>query len=404
MRKHVLIISAVFPPEQVTSAYLNYDLAKALAKDYKVTVLRPKPTRPIGATFQDDWSDADFETITLESYTHPHSDFLGRMKESVSFGKKCASYIEEYHDRIDFVYNDGWQFFGLYIVARVACKYKLPYIVPIQDIYPEGPFVEKKIPGIIKNLIIKLLLPIDRYYQKNAYRVRTISDEMKQYLSETRKIQPNKYVTVNNWQNDSDFLKEHPSRLADEKIIFAYAGSINVHANVSLMIKAFKKADIKNSEFRIYGGGNNKESCVELTKELGLHNVVFDMVTRDQIPYIQSQVDVLLLALPRGNGKLSLPSKLTSYMLSGKPVIASVDLDSTTAKIIKDNQCGYAVAPDDVDALADAMNKISLLGKEQIAEIGVNCKSYAKSNLTRDVNLKIVTEIIDAYFRNLSIS
>ncbi len=49
--KKVLIISAVFPPEQVTSAYLNYDLAKALAKDYKVTVLRPYPTRPIGMKF-----------------------------------------------------------------------------------------------------------------------------------------------------------------------------------------------------------------------------------------------------------------------------------------------------------------------------------------------------------------
>lgn len=400
MSKHILIISAVFPPEQVTSAYLNYDLAKALAKDYKVTVLRPKPTRPIGATFQKDWKDPDFETILLDSYTHPHSDFIGRMKESVSFGKKCVSYLREHQNEIDFIYNDGWQFFGLYLVAKVAHKLKIPYIVPIQDIYPEGPFVERNIPDVIKKIIIKSLLPIDRYYQKNAYRVRTISEEMKQYLSETRKIHPNKYITVNNWQNDSDFLKHYPSRLDNDKIIFAYAGSINVHANVGLMIKAFKKADVKNSEFRIYGGGNNKESCVELTKELGLQNVVFDMVTREQIPYIQSQVDVLLLALPRGNGKLALPSKLTSYMLSGKPVIASVDLDSTTAKIIKENKCGYVVSPDEVDVLADAMNKISLLGKEQLAELGRNSKRYSLSNLTRDVNLKKVTEIIDTYFKN----
>lgn len=33
MRKHILIISAVFPPEQVTSAFLNYDLACELAKE-----------------------------------------------------------------------------------------------------------------------------------------------------------------------------------------------------------------------------------------------------------------------------------------------------------------------------------------------------------------------------------
>ena len=51
MKKKILIISAVFPPEQVTSAFLNYDLAHELAKEYDVTVLRPYPTRPIGATF-----------------------------------------------------------------------------------------------------------------------------------------------------------------------------------------------------------------------------------------------------------------------------------------------------------------------------------------------------------------
>lgn len=41
MKKRILIVSAVFPPGQVTSAFLNYDLAHELAKEYEVTVLRP---------------------------------------------------------------------------------------------------------------------------------------------------------------------------------------------------------------------------------------------------------------------------------------------------------------------------------------------------------------------------
>ena len=85
MSKHILIVSAVFPPEQVTSAFLNYDLAKALAKDYRVTVLRPRPTRPIGAEFSEGWSDPDFETIEIDSYTHPESELKGRFKETRDF-------------------------------------------------------------------------------------------------------------------------------------------------------------------------------------------------------------------------------------------------------------------------------------------------------------------------------
>lgn len=91
-KKRILIISAVFPPEQVTSAYLNYDLVKALAKEYVVTVLRPKPTRPIGANFKDDWSDPDFETVLIDSYTHPESELIGRFKEAWDFSRKSVQY------------------------------------------------------------------------------------------------------------------------------------------------------------------------------------------------------------------------------------------------------------------------------------------------------------------------
>ena len=118
MPKNILIISAVFPPEQVTSAFLNYDLAKALAKDYRVTVLRPKPTRPIGATFQENWSDPDFETVLMDSYTHPESELIGRFKEARDFSKKSVDYLKAHKDEIDFVYNDGWQLFGLNIIAK----------------------------------------------------------------------------------------------------------------------------------------------------------------------------------------------------------------------------------------------------------------------------------------------
>ena len=51
MKKNILIITAVFPPEPVTSATLNYDLAVALSLDYNVTVLTPRPSRPAGFDF-----------------------------------------------------------------------------------------------------------------------------------------------------------------------------------------------------------------------------------------------------------------------------------------------------------------------------------------------------------------
>lgn len=393
--KHVLIISAVFPPEQVTSAFLNYELAHELAKDYDVTVLRPFPTRPIGAKFESAGvEDKSFKTILVDSYTHPQSELLGRFRESIDFGRKSAAYIKEHYNDLDFVYNDGWQLFGLYIIAKACVKYNIPYIVPIQDIYPECLFTNRNYPGFLKACINGVLMPIDKYYQKHAACVRTISDEMRDYLSESRGVSKENYLVVNNWQNDADFFKEYPKRSNDGKIIFAYVGSINEHANVDLMIRAFAETAIPNSEFRIYGGGNKKDYCVNLVNKLGVNNIVFDQVNRDKVAFIQSQTDVLILALPSSNGNLCLPSKLTSYLLSGRPVLASVDKDSSTKRILEGEGCGMTVAPDDKEALIRGFKYFAEVTMDEREKMGEKSRDYAMAHLTREVNLSLVINSI----------
>ena len=237
-------------------------------------------------------------------------------------------------------------------------------------------------------------MPIDTYYQKHAAKVRTISNEMADYLSKTRNIERQNYLVVNNWQNDEDFLKEIcPPQ--NEKIVFAYVGSINVHANVDLMIRAFSEAKIPNSEFKIYGGGNQKEVCQNLVRDLGLDNVSFDFVSRHQIPEVQASADVLMLALPEGNGNLCLPSKLTSYMMSGKPVLASVDLNSATKRILEGEGCGIVVPPDKIEGIIKALTLFANMSRDELNAMGQKSKCYAQKHLTRNANLSLVVNEIN---------
>ena len=392
--KTVLIVSAVFPPEQVTSALMNYDLAVELAKKHDVTVLRPFPTRPFGAKYESAGiKSVGFNTILLNTYTHPQSQIVGRFRESIDFGKKAAKYIKQHHNEIDFVYNCAWQLFGVYIVAKTAKKYGIPYMIAIQDIYPETLFAGHNYPSVLQKAVMGVLGPMDKFYQKHAYRVRTISDEMASYLSKTRSISKDKYLVVNNWQNDEDFSPVSMD-INSGPLVFAYVGSINVHSNVDLIIKAFHKANMQNAELRIYGGGNRTERCKALAKELRLPNVFFDMVSRDLVPKVQSDADVLVLALPKGNGEFCLPSKITSYMLSGKPILASIDLNSATHRYLLEAKCGVVVESDNENALADAFEKLNKMDREQLTEMGRNGKRFADNYLTKKVNLKMVVDAI----------
>lgn len=396
MKKNILIISAVFPPEQVTSALMTYDIARELAKSYKVTVLRPRPTRPIGAHFDNVEPEREpFETILADTYTCPESRLIGRMKESISFSKQCVKYIKVHKEEIDFIYNGAWQLFGVNIVAKAAVKYNIPYLITVQDIYPESLLTGHHYPKIVEKCVKCLFLPMDKYYTSHAYKVRTISEEMADYMSETRHTPREHYVVMNNWQNDEDFEGLPQKECKGSKIVFAYVGSINVHANVDLIIKAFHDANLADAELQIYGGGNRKEQCQKLVQDLGINNVTFGQVSREEVPSVQAKADVTVFALPKGNGGICLPSKMTSYMLSGKPILASIDKGSTAERYIKEAQCGIAVDPDNITALTEGYRIFAKLDKDKLKQMSTNSRKFAEENLTRKANLPKVIEIIE---------
>lgn len=402
-RKNILIVSAVFPPEPVTSANMNYDLSFALSKKFNVTVLCPEPSRPLGQTYLKGrvHEASPFTVITMNSYIHPKSDIIGRVKESISFGKRCANFIKVHREEIDYVYNCSWHLFGYFLVAKVCVKYNIPYMIPIQDIYPETLFTNKKIPKIFSAIVSAALKPIDKYYLKHATIIRTISEEMKMFLVSSRNLDKRKFIVVNNWQDEDDYLCPQEKE-KDGIFKFMYVGSINDHSNVDLMICAFNKANLPHAELLLYGGGNRKDYCQALVRERHIGNIFFSFVDKKDVPFVQANADVLLLALPTGNGTLCLPSKMTSYMLSGKPILASVDLDSTTAAYIRESCSGVVVKPDDEDALAKAFQQMASLDLDKLKIMGEGSRNFAINHLTKRVNLALVTDAIDGYFDNNS--
>ncbi len=395
-KKKVLVVTAVFPPEPVTSATLNYDLTKALADEFEVVELNPRPSRPMGFNFQDAPSidNSSFKQIITNTYVHPKSSFLGRMKESCSFGKASVEYIKAHHDDIDFVYNDGWQLFGLYMVAKACVKYKVPYIVPIQDIYPES--LLTKLPNKFgSHYFVKLLLGwMDRYYIKNAAAVRTISDSMADYLSKTRGVPRDRFLVIANWQNDEEFNDWQSTCRKNGKTVFMFVGNNNKQAKVDLMIRAFHEADLQNAEFRIMGGGNAKADCQKLTKELGCNNISFGDVPVGEVAKVQKEADIMVLALKAGTGTQGVPSKLTAYMMSGKPVIASMESEADAAKMIIKADAGTVCPAEDVDALAKSFKAMAEKNEEDLLLLGRNSRHFAERHLSRKSNLKILTDKI----------
>lgn len=398
----ILIISAVFPPEPIVSAQISFDIAFSLSqRGNDVTVLSPKPTRPINFKFgENEKSIYPFNHVIINSYTCPESKLLGRLRESFSFGKACAKFIHEHRHEINMVYMNAWPLFAQYFIVRECKELAIPVIAHIQDIYPES-FVNKLKIG--KSLIYSLFLPIDKYVVQNAKHVICISENMQKKLCETRNIQSSKTSIIPNWQNEEPFLsfienaKLMGKKDKDNIFTFMYLGNNGPVAGVDFLIKSFILAQISNSRLIIAGGGSKTEECKEIVRNLKADNVFFIPVPDGKVPEIQSIADVMLLPVKKGGAMSSIPSKLPAYMFSAKFIIASLDSNSDTARIINNTDCGIVIEPENEEKMIQTMKNVSCMSIEILNEKGSNGFNYAMRHFSRNINLKKVIDILDTF-------
>lgn len=395
--KNVLIISGVFYPEPIVSAGIITDLAIELSKIYHVTVLRPKPSRPMGFEIPEyNYDHFSFKVIEIESYICPASSLLGRFRESYSMGKWSVRYIQENYKELSFIYNAPWHIFGRHMVAKTALKYGIPYITPVQDIYPES--LSSKIPNfsLLRRIVNNFFLPYDKFLLNHASRIHTISEKMVDYLSNTRNIPNNKFVVIRNWQNERDFENYTKKKISDfqnENFTFMYLGNIGPLAGIDVLFDALKEAHLVNARLVVAGSGSAKQGLMEKAKEYSECKIEFWDVPRDKVPETQDKADVMVLPVKKGYALSSIPSKLPAYMFSKKPVLASVDYDSDTAICIRDSNSGWVALPEDICSISEAMKKAFSAASEERAKMGVNGFNYAIENFSKFNNL---TKLVNA--------
>jgi len=405
---HIAIVTALYPPEPMVSATIAADLAFFLYQlGHKVTVLCPQPSRPMTVNYSGYRSniplrntEAGIEVIRLPSFSAPRSSITKRLAESLSFGfSVCSEFERIAPNQPDVLFVNAWPMAAQFLIARYCYNRKLPVVMQIMDVYPES-FVNRLHP-IVRSLFFKPLRALDKTTVSYARFLSVISESMRQLFVTDRDVRDDQVFVIPTWQDELSFSPSVDRTAAFRRygvsagpITFLYLGNIGPVAGVEFLIDGFVRANLQQAQLVIAGDGSKKASCIDLSNRLGARNIYFvSDPDVSSVSSIQSMADVCLLPMQSGSGTSSIPSKLSAYMFSAKPILATVDADSDTARAIEAGKCGWVGKAEDLEWLVRTMTEITTIPANLLEDLGRAGKQYALANYSKSVNLNKLAEL-----------
>lgn len=410
MAPHIVIITAVYPPEPVVSARMSRDLAHCLAeRGNSVTVVCPIPSRPSKAIHSEYAGvktavvshEEGIKVIRLPSFSASLSRIVPRMYESWSFGRHACRYLFKLMpEQADVIYVNVWPLFAQALIARCANAMKVPMVLQVMDIYPES--LLNRLPALMRFLTGRPLRMLDALIARKCASVCVISESMRKTYVNDRNVPAERVVTIPTWQDEKlfDFVIERSYAfkkydVPEDRFTFLYLGNIGPVAGVDLLIRSFHAAELRDAQLVIVGDGSEKNFCVEEARRLDARNIYF-LCDPDvnNVPLLQAMADVCLLPLKRNAGNSSIPSKLPAYLFSAKPVLATVDEDCDTAAVINECNCGWVSPPEDANMLASMMTGIAAMDRSELARLGSNGRSHALARFSKAQGVKRLADLV----------
>jgi glycosyltransferase involved in cell wall biosynthesis len=402
---NLLIITNYFPPEIRSASHLFYELSESFVSNgHKVTVVTGFPRENIkelpdkykGKLFLREMMNG-IQVLRVATMSFPRNIPVVRGLEQflLSLQFLWGGLISGKQDVV-LVYSPPLPL-GLSVILLKKAK-RIPFVFNMQDIYPQC-IIDL---GILKNpLLIKLFEGIEKFIYKKADYITVHSEGNREHVI-SRGIFPSKVVVLPNWV-DTDMIA--PSNRLNgfreendlgDKFIVSYAGVMGYAQDLSTIIESAERLKIyENILFLLVGDGPMKKDLEQRVETLGLKNVKFlPMQPREKYPEVLAASDVGLVTLTREIVTPVVPAKLLSIMASGRPVVASMDLNGDAPKIIKASLCGYCVEPENPEMLAQAILK---LYDETVLreELGRNGRKYAEEHFSRNVCIKIYEKLFE---------
>lgn len=244
------------------------------------------------------------------------------------------------------------------------------------------------IKSIVRNNIdFFYALPKNRWYAKLSYRwadyIIAQQEEMCEGIIAITHSAPQKVVTLHNPIDivliDEKSKTISPYDKGDKSIKFVLTARVHHSKGQDILLKAFDivHQTIPNSKLYLVGKYNETDTYYQELVQYIKANNLSDCVSMpgfDDNPY-RWVANADCYVMP--SRKEGLPNSLIDAMYLGKPVVATTCIP-VVSRIVKDGYNGVLVAPEDVEAMADAMLQALQLKNFRMTYVGAENERFIK--------------------------
>lgn len=247
-----------------------------------------------------------------------------------------------------------------FLIARAR---RIPYVYNVQDVYPAAAVHL----GLIRNQwTIGALRRLERFVYRQAAAVTVVSEGFRAHVV-GEGVPERNVVTIPNGV-DTDHLRPLPRETElrqrwglGSSFVAMYAGNVGMAQGLEVLVDAAARLR-RNSRMRfvVVGGGAARAPLEQRVAALGLSNLIFrPLQPWPDTPQVYASSDVQVVTLRPGAAAWSAPSKVYSAMAAGRAVVASVDRESDSWRLVQESRCGIVIPPGRPDLLADGLSYLA---------------------------------------------
>jgi colanic acid biosynthesis glycosyl transferase WcaI len=355
-RGKIVIVSQYFAPDTTTTATYLTAIADGLRTDFEVLVISgtahsasTAPLKPMQP-----------RVIEIRNWTPEKDALVRRAVAMILFSIKMFFATLKSVTKNDVVLCVTNPFTLPYSATLAAKLRGARATLLIYDLYPDALVLA----GLLRpsSLVAKTIRLANGVLFGALDAIITIGRDVEALLLAYKGVEKRKITFIPNWTlipiGYRELAIDNPFRRQfKDKFLVGLSGHVGLTHSVNTVFEAARLlADEPNIHILLSGWGSGWKQLTELCEANPLRNVtLMAPVPESDLEEFLAAADVWMILYRRNVAGVSVPSRIYNLLAVGRPVIVAAEVISEAALMVKEEDIGWVVRPEDPLDLAEAI-------------------------------------------------